>query len=203
MPLDPAHELKRIATALSPKAIRIDDTSWKTGCPVAENHKRGDKNPSLSLSARDGKLVWHCHSGCGQTEVLDKLRALDLLPKRDGPAPAPAKPPQTYPKTRSEETLDYLYARELSDSTIEHFKLGSVAGGVVFPYFLGGVLQHTKTKLFNRDDTPYLQSKGGGKCFFNLDGLDFTRPIVIVEGEIDCMSLYEAGHTNCVSVPNA
>ena len=207
MPVDPTYELKRIAQSLSPKAIRIDDTSWKTSCPVVENHRHGDKNPSLSLSARNGKLVWHCHAGCGQTEVLDKLRAMDLLPRRDGDAPvrqhvSTTPKPQTYPKNRSQEVLEYLYQREISDATIEHFKIGSVDGGVVFPYFVDGELQHTKTKMFKRDDQPYVQSKGGGKCFFNLDSIDFGRPVVVCEGEIDCMSLHEAGHTNCISVPN-
>ena len=207
MPVDPTYELKRIAQSLSPKAIRIDDTSWKTSCPVVENHRHGDKNPSLSLSARNGKLVWHCHAGCGQTEVLDKLRAMDLLPRRDGDTPvrqhvSTTPKPQTYPKNRSQEVLEYLYQREISDATIEHFKIGSVDGGVVFPYFVDGELQHTKTKMFKRDEQPYVQSKGGGKCFFNLDSIDFGRPVVVCEGEIDCMSLHEAGHTNCISVPN-
>jgi hypothetical protein len=51
-------------------------------CPAHD-----DRNPSLSLHERDGKILAHCHAGCHQQSVLRALRDLGLWPK-----PAEAKP---------------------------------------------------------------------------------------------------------------
>jgi replicative DNA helicase len=44
----------------------------------------------------------------------------------------------------------------------------------------------------NADTTPVL---------FNMNRIDTTQPLVITEGEIDCLSVIEAGYRNTVSVP--
>ena len=57
----------------NPRAI---GGQWTAKCPVQANHKRGDKNPSLSIGeGPDGKVLLHCHTGC---TVPDIARALDL-----------------------------------------------------------------------------------------------------------------------------
>lgn len=38
-------------------------------------------------------------------------------------------------------------------------------------------------------------------CLFNMNKIDYTKPIVICEGEIDALSVLESGYTNVVSVP--
>ncbi len=42
-------------------------------CPAHE-----DKNPSLSVSERDGKVLVKCHGPCEQEDVIDALRGLGL-----------------------------------------------------------------------------------------------------------------------------
>src|ERR1043166_3726517 len=42
-------------------------------CPAHE-----DKNPSLSLTQRNGKILVHCHSGCEQDAVMNALRTKGL-----------------------------------------------------------------------------------------------------------------------------
>lgn len=51
-------------------------SGWLTKCPAHD-----DKHASLTLSDKDGKLLWNCKTGCAQTSVLDALKRLGLLEK--------------------------------------------------------------------------------------------------------------------------
>jgi hypothetical protein len=54
---------------------------WVCSCPVPSHGRgNGDKNPSLSITESDGKVLFHCHGGCDQRDVFDAVRARDLLP---------------------------------------------------------------------------------------------------------------------------
>src|SRR5262245_37579297 len=44
-------------------------------CPAHD-----DPNPSLSLDLKDGMIVWHCHAGCSQADVRDRLVERALWP---------------------------------------------------------------------------------------------------------------------------
>lgn len=72
----------------------MDKVRWNsdysfTACCVAHD----DRNPSMSVSERDGRILVYCHSGCPQEAVLDALG----IGKRDRewtppPHPAPKVP---------------------------------------------------------------------------------------------------------------
>jgi hypothetical protein len=64
---------ERIARALDPKARRING-SWSCRCPAHE-----DKHASLSLSEKDGRLLWRCHAGCSQADVQAELQKRSLI----------------------------------------------------------------------------------------------------------------------------
>lgn len=49
-------------------ALKRTGDGWIARCPAHE-----DRNPSLSLTMRDGKLLAHCHAGCDQRAVLDAI----------------------------------------------------------------------------------------------------------------------------------
>jgi len=46
---------------------------WTARCPAHE-----DKNPSLAIAERDGKILLHCFSGCSQRDVIAALRSRGL-----------------------------------------------------------------------------------------------------------------------------
>jgi len=68
-----AHE---IARALG--GARRSGNSWQARCPAHD-----DRNPSLSLTERDGRLLVHCHAGCSQEAVIEALRERGLWPERE------------------------------------------------------------------------------------------------------------------------
>jgi len=57
-------------------------------CPA-----HADKNPSLSISERDGKILVHCHAGCSQEAVCAALKteARKLFPQNGNDGPNGAK----------------------------------------------------------------------------------------------------------------
>jgi DNA primase len=85
-------EFNRIARALG---ARRSGSGWMAKCPAHD-----DRNPSLSIEERDGKVLVHCHAGCGQREVIEALKAKGLW------AEHPVKP-------RSKITATYDYTDEV------------------------------------------------------------------------------------------
>src|SRR4051794_33852857 len=86
-----------IAKALKGKKA---GAGWSCGCPAHD-----DRHASLSITEKDGKVLWYCHAGCSQQAVQDALQGRGLLEARaerqerrrhsaaSGGAPAaPAKP---------------------------------------------------------------------------------------------------------------
>ncbi|MFZ0995780.1 MAG: toprim domain-containing protein [Candidatus Dormiibacterota bacterium] len=67
--------------------VRRSGSGWVARCPAHQ-----DRSPSLSITEKDGRLLFHCHAGCSQQDVLAKLRALGAWPDRQrlsSPAPPP------------------------------------------------------------------------------------------------------------------
>jgi len=57
--------------------------SWVARCPA-----HGDAHPSMSVAARDGKILVHCHVGCSAADIVGALglELKDLF--EDAPKPA-------------------------------------------------------------------------------------------------------------------
>jgi len=111
-------------------------------------------------------------------------------------------------KPYTEEILAYLVGRHISEQTIKDFGiLSDKDGNIVFPFYRDNELTFVKYRI------PQKYTKESSKpkewrmsntepILFGMDMVSFNRPLVITEGEIDAMSLYEAGVTNVVSVPS-
>lgn len=46
---------------------------WCVRCPAHD-----DENPSLSVTDENGKVLFYCHAGCSQLDVIEKLKKLNL-----------------------------------------------------------------------------------------------------------------------------
>ncbi len=94
------------------KKHRKKGDGWMACCPAHD-----DKNPSLSISEKNGKLLWHCFAGCAQGEVQDAFIGLGLLPQRQEMRPVERMAPS------QSLTLDV---------TQEHFTLDEISVGKVY-----------------------------------------------------------------------
>lgn len=104
------------------------------------------------------------------------------------------------------EALKYLKEeRGLDDATIEHFNLGynSSFDAISIPIYKNKELINIKYRLLNPGDRPkYLGEKGAEPWVYNEEGLAEAQDkggLLIVEGEFDLMSAWQAGITNVIS----
>jgi 5S rRNA maturation endonuclease (ribonuclease M5) len=82
-----------LAHALAARRIA---SGWMARCPAHD-----DRNPSLAITERGGKLLLHCHAGCGQRDVIAALRDLGLWES------SPTVQTQYTPKRTIVATYDY------------------------------------------------------------------------------------------------
>lgn len=111
-----------------------------------------------------------------------------------------------YQEDLGEVGLNYLQTeRGLSLDTIRHFKLGydSKRNAIAIPLYKRGSLVAIKYRFIEeKDGKRYDYEKGGQNWIYNEDGIDYARKsggIVMVEGEFDCMSVWQSGIRNVVS----
>ena len=96
----------------------------------------------------------------------------------------------------------YSAARGRSGGEPEPSQDGNI---IAFPYFDRG---QPVAEKYRTADKRMWQKKGGKRVFYNVDILDDPKlssgeeALVIVEGEFDCLSVIQAGHQWCVSVPD-
>ena len=102
--------------------------------------------------------------------------------------------------------LDYLHiTRGLNNETIEHFKLGydKEKDAISIPVFKRGELINIRYRMLNKEaKSKYTQEKGCEVWLYNEDGISKAQSkggILIVEGEIDLMSAWQAGFKNVIS----
>jgi hypothetical protein len=61
---------EKIAKALGGRKA---GAAWMARCPA-----HGDREPSLSIRAGDGRVLVRCHAGCDQEQVIAALRSRGL-----------------------------------------------------------------------------------------------------------------------------
>lgn len=70
---------------------------------------------------------------------------------------------------------------------------------VCFPFFLDSKLVNIKYRDGAKN---FKLVKDAELIFYNINAIKKAKEIIIVEGEIDCLSYMEVGFDNCISVPN-
>ena len=96
----------------------------------------------------------------------------------------------------SKKTLNDLMVTE----SVEYMpQTGKQENTIQFNYFIGEELINIKYRDGRKN---FKLFKGAEKIFYNIDSITNSDTCVIVEGEMDVLSLHESGITNVVSVPN-
>jgi twinkle protein len=105
---------------------------------------------------------------------------------------------------------DFLKSRGISQQVADDMKLfsaekyfkrlGKNGDAIGFPYYRNGQLMSAKYRSIESKE--FTQDEGGAKDFFGIDQIDLSCPVIIVEGEIDALTLLECGLKNVLSVPS-
>ncbi len=123
------------------------------------------------------------------------------------------KTPKTYVlpkisvKALDEAARKYLNDRGITDETLKHFGIAQREWNgqmvYVFPYRNEkGVLEYVSYRGVGDNAIKGGCEKNTKPILFGIKELDKSQPLVITEGQIDCMSVWQSGFRNVVSVPN-
>uniref|UniRef100_A0A5B6YGN9 Toprim domain-containing protein n=1 Tax=Davidia involucrata TaxID=16924 RepID=A0A5B6YGN9_DAVIN len=102
-----------------------------------------------------------------------------------------------------DELIAYFAERMISKEVLRKnavMQISSNQNVIAFTYRRNGFLVSCKYR--RTIDKKFWQEKGTEKILYGLDDIKEADEIVIVEGEIDKLSMEEAGICNCVSVPD-
>lgn len=179
---------------------RFNDSA-RVSCPFCSPDRRKSNSKDMTLSRKDdGAVVYFCHH-CDAQGVVQAKRRIQL---------AAVPQPKIVSNALKEHHYAWLSQRGISKETADKAKLFSAdkwfarlnktADCIGFPYYRDGALVAAKYRSFPEKD--FTQDSGGAHDFFGIDSVDTTKPLIIVEGEIDALTLMEAGIPNAVSVPS-
>ncbi|MFA6636191.1 MAG: DnaB-like helicase C-terminal domain-containing protein [Candidatus Omnitrophota bacterium] len=150
------------------------------------------------MYVNDEKGVFHCVkcSAAGNIWILKKhFGDLSFETRQE-------KKSYERPKKRhllGETGRQYLLGRGISEEAIKHFQLGQEGNAIAFPFYENGLLVSYKYRGIDKKEI--WRFKGSKATLFNVDKIDRTKPILIVEGELDAISAWDLGFTNVISVP--
>ena len=179
-------------------------------CPSEECRSR-KKSKLKTLRVNVAKQTWHCaHCGwSGYLQIPNSIIPTSII------APMPFIPPPNPTITLSPEHRSWLNQRGISDTTIEQFKLYTsiqwvygiddiyVEGKyncISYPYFRSGEIINAKYRASGKR---FKLNTGSELIAYNQDCLLLLEDYVIItEGEMDCLTIYEAGFKSVISPPN-
>ena len=105
----------------------------------------------------------------------------------------------------TENILSYCKKRNISKSTIDYVGVKENNNCVVFEYKneLGEHLANKYRKTKKSEGPKMWFEKGTNvNTLFNMDKVNVSEPLLITEGEFDCLSAIESGFKNAVSIPS-
>jgi len=102
---------------------------------------------------------------------------------------------------KNAEALEYLYNRHFTEDTIKHFRLGLEDDTwLLIPHIFEGQLWNYKKRSF-KGDKQFKRVLGQPSVLFGADTLDYSKKaLIVVEGEMDCMAVWQSGAKNVISV---
>lgn len=123
----------------------------------------------------------------------------------------------TLDTSAGDKARDYLLGRGLSEAVIQRAEIGYnptdinthwggvkvyLPAGIVFPWEIGGVLWKVSIRRDRqgKDDAKYMPPAGVANGLYNADLLRAGCTVVMVEGEIDALSILSAGVSDVVPV---
>jgi twinkle protein len=198
-----------MATTFEDVGITVKNGSerFTTTCPqCSDKRKAANKRiPCLTVWNSADNKGWNCNH-CGWTGSLQDHEKYEKLYTN---SKAPVRwdfDYSYYPK----EIIDYFKSRGINPDTLKSNKVfyTSNAGNlaIAFPAYKSGRLVNAKYRALKMKRFWQMKEEEGAKpekCFIGLDAVDFEHDgrLIIVEGEIDWLTLKQLKINNTISVP--
>lgn len=142
----------------------------------------------------------------GSNKIEEKIKSLRQVTKTDYEVPEDKVSEYTKRLFKNQDALTYYLIRErnLDIKTITNFKLGlSERGELAIPVFKKGNLIDFKFRTLPPEEKGFRRISGTESWVFNDEGIKVGKEkgeIFITEGEIDAMSIWQAGFKNVISL---
>lgn len=182
-----------------------------------------ESNPSMSFDSK--KKKFKCFS-CGQTYdifnhyqeyynktfleaikdiVSDFNLNIELDYKKTDRKPKKAP---TMHDSYTSDILNYCEKRGISKKTVDYVGVKEKNNCVVFEYknelgeHVSNKYRRTKKPKDNKSPKMWFEKDTNINTLFNMDKVNPSEPLLICEGEFDCLSAIESGFRNSVSIPS-
>lgn len=184
---------------LTEKGIKLHRRygSEKTFCPMCHDARKNKRDRSLSVNISTGEYKCH-NSGC---DFKGNVRSADIKREKKNYE----KPPQDVIRSIEikDRAIQWFISRGISKKTLEKFfifckdemmpQTGQKESCICFPYLRNGEVVNVKYRDARKN---FKMCKGAELILFNLQSVGEKKKVIIVEGEIDCLSAFEAGIGN-------
>lgn len=199
--------------------LKKSGSDFEACCPF-----HSERTPSFKVSPAKG--IFKCF-GCGRQgdaiafvmehnkiSYIDAIKAIAVqmnfdLEEEGGEKSVIEKPVPRLEKLGKKALTFFEEKRKISNNTLLRFKVSETTEWmhqskteelvICFNYLRDGELINIK---FRGPGKSFKMSKNAELIFYNLDAIKGEKSCVIVEGEVDCLSMHEAGIYNSISVPN-
>jgi twinkle protein len=177
---------------------------YKTTCPLCSAGRKHRTDPCLSVTVKSADdAVWHCHN-CGDDGGSPRDRVQPLRERKVYRRPERAPNPE-----RPDKMVAWFEGRGIGKATIEaagifrtkHWfpQLEGETDCIAFPYEWRGELRNVKYRDASKN---FVQEKNPEPVLYGANSIVAGEDLIFVEGEIDVLSMREAGFPSVVSLPN-
>lgn len=164
----------------------------KCKCPQCTDGRKNKIDKPLSVNITTGE--YNCHH-CGWKGNVRSFIAKREFKEYSKPSPDILKNIKL-----KDNVVEWFKKRAISKSTIDKFmiyvksewmpQIQKEENCICFPYFKDGELVNVKYRDYKKN---FKMHKDAELIFYNLQSIGDKKYCIIVEGEIDCMSVYEVG----------
>ena len=166
----------------------------KTQCPQCSHTRKNKRDKCLSVDIDKG--LFNCHN-CGFSGTTKFEKKKEFVR------------PEKIKVNLTERVVKWFGERGISEPTLQHWKIGESLEyfpqvgkkrrAINFNYYRENDLVNVKYRDGQKN---FKMVSGAELIFYGLDNIKTMEKIFIVEGEIDALSLHEAGIYSVCSVPN-
>jgi twinkle protein len=185
-------------------------------------HMHSEKHPSMSFNKTD--KYFKCFSCKGTYNIIDHYMAYHNLSFFESlkqiitdfglhgielEIEKPVRKVRAKPikhESLEQKVTEYLSLRKITEKVLAYAGVKADKGNIVFEYRdCNG--DHVSNKYrparkLSKDDLKmWFQKDTNCNTLYNMQKVDLGQPVVICEGEIDCLSLIQSSIKNAVSVP--
>jgi len=178
-------------------------------CPECSHERKKHNQTDLDIKAKADGWAYYCHH-CQVSGFVPFKTNYKPIPRMENSMNTVVALRKFEEIKLQPQHYDFLKTRGISEKTADDMKLfpaekyfqrlNKKTDAIGFPYFKNGKFISAKYRSIESKD--FTQDLGGSQDFFGIDKIDPTKPVIIVEGEIDALTLMECGIENVLSVPS-